>query len=467
MRRLVVPLAAVALLAMTSIPVSAAPPVRTDTVVTWFSCDAPFVGDVGVVSLNYFEVRTDGAFADVAVWPGQAEASGDPSWFARDASGSATDSSMTMAIALLDLDGNPVATAAIDATFVDDGPLSTFSSRDRIQNFFVVDEGTEQPLVIDAGSLTIGGDTFDLSGCTGARRTEHSFQSNPNARSIKDSLLDVHCQFAAGDRTVFLDVFGDSSSAFINVNVDPDGVGGGGDSPRTQTADGGLTLAASFDLSSFETGDVVGSGAVSLALAPDGAATIQVLRHRTGWEKDTYQNYNVSGSIDLPDFGISITDLGSCAAQSLIIRGVLTSQKGPSGPTPSNDTPDRAIVAAPGFTTQIRTSGASDGEADSSCLAGPFGQSVPFARTVWYRIAGTGSPITVDTAGSDFDTVVAVYTRGADRSFTEVACDDDVPLTVGRSLQANVTFATEVGVTYWIQAGGWQDEWGRLHLTVS
>ena len=55
---------------------------------------------------------------------------------------------------------------------------------------------------------------------------------------------------------------------------------------------------------------------------------------------------------------------------------------------------------------------------------------------------GTGTEVTIDTAGSDFDTAIAVYTAAAHGSLEPVdgACVDDVPLEpVGRTLQAAVT----------------------------
>ena len=38
---------------------------------------------------------------------------------------------------------------------------------------------------------------------------------------------------------------------------------------------------------------------------------------------------------------------------------------------------------------------------------------IPVGYTVWYKFLGTGSPMTIDTAGSDYDTVTALYTASA------------------------------------------------------
>lgn len=96
-------------------------------------------------------------------------------------------------------------------------------------------------------------------------------------------------------------------------------------------------------------------------------------------------------------------------------------------------------------------------EADYTCLqfedeGTPV--EIPVLHTVWYRIVGKDAWVTVDTAGSDFDTVMAVYEGVPDAGAT-VGCVDDVPLNpVGRTLQASVGFQAAGGVTYWVQIGG-------------
>ena len=96
---------------------------------------------------------------------------------------------------------------------------------------------------------------------------------------------------------------------------------------------------------------------------------------------------------------------------------------------------------------------------------------IPIVRTVWFSLVGTGTEVTIDTAGSDFDTAIAVYTAAADGSLEPVdgSCVDDVPLEpVGRTLQAAVTFEAANGTTYLIQIGGFPDDdnWGMLRLSV-
>jgi hypothetical protein len=91
---------------------------------------------------------------------------------------------------------------------------------------------------------------------------------------------------------------------------------------------------------------------------------------------------------------------------------------------------------------------------------------LPFGHTAWYTIEGTGGPVTIDTAGSDFDTALAVYTSDG-ASFTQVECVDDVFEEPDFfSLQARVTVDTTAGVTYYVQVGGFGGAAGRLQLSV-
>ncbi len=91
----------------------------------------------------------------------------------------------------------------------------------------------------------------------------------------------------------------------------------------------------------------------------------------------------------------------------------------------------------------------------------------PFGATVWYSVTPDADfEITLDTAGSSFDTVVAVSTGGSLGSLTQVACDDD---TTGHGSAAYLTFIALDGVTYWIQAGGYgmPAAVGALELSVT
>ena len=117
----------------------------------------------------------------------------------------------------------------------------------------------------------------------------------------------------------------------------------------------------------------------------------------------------------------------------------------------------------------MQTGGASLGS-EAPCLMTFDGEvfDFPLGRTVWFALQGTGGPITVDTGGSNFDTVVAAYVGAG---LDQVACVDDAP--IQRTPQGRVTIDTQLGVTYLVQVGGVvgnfgseDPEYGRLRLNV-
>ena len=90
-----------------------------------------------------------------------------------------------------------------------------------------------------------------------------------------------------------------------------------------------------------------------------------------------------------------------------------------------------------------------------------------FGATVWYSLTvAVNSSVTLDTVGSDFDTILAVYT-GAAGSLTRVTCNDDTG-----GYQSRVRFPATPGKTYWVQVGGYDSpsatpQVGNLILNVA
>jgi hypothetical protein len=83
------------------------------------------------------------------------------------------------------------------------------------------------------------------------------------------------------------------------------------------------------------------------------------------------------------------------------------------------------------------------------------------AGTIWYRVIGTGAPMTINTFYSSFDTVIAAYrtngtgadtaTSGRPSQLNNVACSDQAANTD----QSRMTFNGVNGVVYLIQVGGY------------
>jgi hypothetical protein len=96
-------------------------------------------------------------------------------------------------------------------------------------------------------------------------------------------------------------------------------------------------------------------------------------------------------------------------------------------------------------------------EANPSC---GFGVS----NTVWFSFtpSETGS-YSVSLAGSDFDTILAIYTGASVDSLSQVSCNDDLsPTNLTSYLQANLTSGTE----YRIQIGGFNGRYGNYSLAI-
>ena len=76
-------------------------------------------------------------------------------------------------------------------------------------------------------------------------------------------------------------------------------------------------------------------------------------------------------------------------------------------------------------------------------------------KSVWYRWTPPSSgTATIDTVGSGFDTLLAVYTGGAVNALTEVASNDDV---AAGNTTSRVTFPADAGTTYRIAVDGFNN----------
>lgn len=89
-------------------------------------------------------------------------------------------------------------------------------------------------------------------------------------------------------------------------------------------------------------------------------------------------------------------------------------------------------------------------------------------HTAWWVITGTGQQINVTTAGSEFNTTLAVYDHGGPGGTplagNRKACDEDS----GPGVLSALSFASVRGRQYLVQAGGTlNSEFGKLAVTAS
>jgi hypothetical protein len=88
------------------------------------------------------------------------------------------------------------------------------------------------------------------------------------------------------------------------------------------------------------------------------------------------------------------------------------------------------------------------------------------AATVWFRwTAPATREAALDTVGSDFDTVLAVYTGTALGNLALVAANDDIE--IGRTFQSCVRFAAQAGTTYLIALAGFEGAAGSYTLNLN
>ncbi|TXT39234.1 MAG: hypothetical protein FD138_122, partial [Planctomycetota bacterium] len=98
----------------------------------------------------------------------------------------------------------------------------------------------------------------------------------------------------------------------------------------------------------------------------------------------------------------------------------------------------------------------------------PYHAGINGGYSVWWLWTPvSGGSVTIDTSGSNFDTLLAVYSGpGVFVSFaglTPVASNDDS----GGTRQSSVTFVATAGTSYYIAVDGYHGAFGDIHLNLS
>jgi predicted esterase len=147
----------------------------------------------------------------------------------------------------------------------------------------------------------------------------------------------------------------------------------------------------------------------------------------------------------------------------LVLSGQTFSLPPPPPPPPpptalENDHFDDALVISSLPFSDVKFTEGAGVEPDEPQPCGEIGS------TVWYRFTPqTITTVEVNTTGSGFDTVLAVYTGDAIDQLAVLDCIDDS----GGTLQSQVVFEASAGSTYWIQAGGFAGQPGELRVQAS
>ena len=294
---------------------------------------------------------------------------------------------------------------------------------------------------------------------------------------VKVEGVDLHCSLKSADAVgglfaIARDRSDGTSFAFVDLFVEPN-------DPATPVLSGGMDdppltpsgIAATFAMANDATGEVLGSATVSATFTVTGSQRLRLV-YQNAAQRGIFDVLSVSGTITVTTEAASYSfDMAGCDAGAQSRMDQIHDPNGPKpgGKAPANDTPAGALAVGAGSQVQMQTGGASLGS-EAPCLMTFDGEvfDFPLGRTVWFALQGTGGPITVDTAGSNFDTVVAAYVGAG---LDQVACVDDAP--IQRTPQGHVTIDTQLGVTYLVQVGGVvgnfgseDPEYGRLRLNV-
>lgn len=438
---------------------------ESDTRVSLFCEDVT----TGNAHLFLFAETSDnfGSFTDLAIWTGST--SGEPDAIADTSTIVLTATGGSGSVALVDTDGNPAGSATLSATFAPSGPAEPYEFTDDSGNETFHVEGVFQPLSV-TGALAVnmshGPDpTFALSSCSAGVDTFTITDTNPTS-------------FVSGDQQIFLSCSWQLDRGFVDLFASSDQFGtfsdlfivdrrneyfGFADPVLSDTS-----FDADYEVVDNETGDPVGTASATATLTRTDERIS--FRDRSGNFKFNASGWvlAVDGSLTIDAGNVSETlpmDDSSCEASDVHVQQIVTKV---SGPKLKNDAPAGAIALAIGDAVEVRNGGtAVDPEAPCTVEFDGNQEELPIQHTAWWTFTGTGGDVTVDSAGSDFDTIVGVYVPD-DGGFVQVGCVDDVfdPETDEGSLQANVTVATVAGQTYYIQAGGFGDSAGTLRLTL-
>jgi hypothetical protein len=128
------------------------------------------------------------------------------------------------------------------------------------------------------------------------------------------------------------------------------------------------------------------------------------------------------------------------------------------------------VASNDSFASPAVLSGASGQRTDSNTAATkqagePAHAENEGGKSLWYQwTAPANSAITFDTIGSDFDTLLAVYTGNAISSLTPVASNDDIAAEVRTS---SVSFNVTQGTVYRIAVDGYRGAGGNVVLNFS
>jgi hypothetical protein len=194
------------------------------------------------------------------------------------------------------------------------------------------------------------------------------------------------------------------------------------------------TTLGTIALTPADFGRVGGTCASGMVLAPSARCTIQITFTPAG-------SGNRFGTVTVNS--------------DAVIGPVSASLSGFGNQTPANDDYANARIVNSGVysdveTTLSATTELNDPLPSATCVNGPVDTR---NHTVWYFYTPSANgTMTVDTIGSDYDTVLSVWTSN-NGTLTATGCNDDIQL--GQNLQSSLSMPVIAGQRYEIMVGGY------------
>jgi hypothetical protein len=437
-------------------------------------CDA--AGVEGELHLFAGSSSEFGQFADFAAWQAPVVPGSPP-----DLAGSTNEVTVVEAgggatlTTTIPVEGIVDGDVIVNATLTPTGEVLTLEPF-REGNRWIKTTGTVAFMEV-TGTLDLPGDLPDFTleelGCGGEILDIEVFETQPHA-------------FVGANEGIVLDCFWEDDGTFAGVFAVNDEFGLFADA--FMFSEGEVDLFGSTDAVTF---DATGLIAEDIPLfdflnnVPDGSASIEAtfsllgepvtstILSQSSRDRVTEQALLPDGTVTFPTGDVFEINDENCFAAVFDSHFTFTPSAGPKpgGKALVNDTPDGAIPIAIGGSVNVQTGGTAN-EPEIQVTTCEEGEFDAFGHTLWYTFTGTGDEVTIDTAGSNFDTVVAEY----DDELTELACIDDVIFDpVGFTFQAALTIETVEGATYYVQVGGFlqiffeegEAEFGRLRLSIN
>ena len=445
---------------------------HTDSSVSVF-CD-DLQSAAGSAYVNAWISDSGETFADLGFWAAPAQpGESHVTWtgWTNDGLMSVDGSSLEITFGVYSTDGDSEAPSDLefvgDATFsavlTPAGEPETYRSNDQTGNSHTRSSGSWQRFDV-AGSLTLpDAISFDLGSCEIASSTEHWFSNQPTHSVSHSSELGLTCGWETDDGYVSLFAvsqdFGAVSTLWISSGEEF--LFGAGTASISPSA-----FDATYDLyPGWDEADPVGTASASAVLTTmQRVSSSQVFGDSRFTAKGVQLAVSGSLTIDTGDGTTSLAMDGAACQASDVRFSELPARKERVEPV-QNDTPETATPLKLGDKLLVSTTGAT-AEPEAPCLfddgeGGTF--EGPMTNTIWWRIEGTAGSLTIDTAGSSFDTMVAVYLADGTSVGEQVGCVDDVD----ESLQARITFDAAAGASYFVQTGGFDGSTGDLALLIS